>query len=149
MLLALYPLLFPRNNAHSGGTLIEPDITHRAIRGKVIIERTPAMIAAEAHLQRLQEVDDGSSDAGRTSSEVALASLPDGDQPLRDATIRIPRHERQVAGRIPESLGASLAASDAIPFELLDQAMKRYAAQQAADEDDEMAMIAIMMAGVR
>lgn len=89
----------------------------------------------------------GTSDAGRTSSAVALASLPDSNQPSGNATIRIPRHERQVAGRIPEALGASLAASDAFPSGL-NEAMKRYAAQQAADEDDEMALI-IILAGVR
>lgn len=147
MLLALWPLLFQRNNAHSGGTYVEPDITHRAIRGKEVIERTAAMIAAEAHLQRLQGVEDGSSIAGNASEPLDMASVSGSIEPLGNVTIRIPRHERQVAGRIPEALGASLAASDAVSLGQLDAAMRRYDAQQAADEDDEMAMI-IILAGM-
>lgn len=146
MLLALWPLLFPRNNAHNGGTYVEPDITHRAIRGKVIIERTAAMSAAEAHLQRLQEVDDGASDAGNVSSRVAISSIPSSNQPVGNATVRIPRHERTLAGRLPETLGASITAGDVVSSGL-DRAMKRYAAKQAADEDDEMAII-IILAGM-
>lgn len=146
MLLALWPIIFTRNNAHSGGTLIEPDITHRAIRGKAIIERTAAMVAAEAHLQRLQEVDDGSSIAGNADGALDIPSVSGSIIPIGNATIRVPRHERELSGRLPEALGASLAASDAFPSGL-DAAMKAYAAKQAADEDDEMAMI-IILAGM-
>lgn len=143
MLIALWPLIFPRNNAHSGGTLVEPDITHRAIRGKEVIKRTPAMIAAEAHLQRLQEVDDGSSDAGINSGDVALPSIPNSNQSVRNAPVRVSRYERELSGRIPEALGTSITARDAIPFEL-NEAMKAYAAKQAADEDDETFVLSLI-----
>lgn len=147
MLLALWPLLFPRNNAHSGGMYVDPDVTHRAIRGKEQAQRTAAMLAAEAHLKQLREAQDVSYTASRdTGGAVALASVSDSHQPVGDVAVRIPRHERTLAGRLPEALGASLAASDAIPFEL-NEAMMRYAAKQAADEDDEMAMI-IILAGM-
>lgn len=147
LLLSLTPLIFPRNNAHSGGTYVDPDITHRAIRGKEQAQRTPAMLVAEAHLQRLQEIEDGAGIAGITSGEVDLGGVSGGDQPLGNASVRIPRHERTLAGRLPAALGAGIAASDAIPFEL-NEAMRQYAAKQAADEDDEMAMI-IILAGVQ
>lgn len=142
MLLALWPLFITHSQPHhagqGGGT---------AQRGQYVARRAAAaQEAAEAHLQRLQEVDHGTGFAGSAGGEVALAGIPDSHQPVGDVAVRLPQHERTLAGRIPEALGTSIAASDAIPFEL-DQAMKRYAAKQAADEDDEMAMI-IILAGM-
>lgn len=80
------------------------------------------------------------------SSAVALAGMPDSNQPFGNVTIRVPRHERRFDAGLPETLGASFAAGNAFPSGL-DAAMKAYAEQQAADEDDEMAMI-IILAGM-
>lgn len=141
MLLALWPAIIAHSQWISAGREHET-VTQRAIRAKEIAKRKAAIQATIAQ-RRLPEADDGTSDAGRTSSAVALPSVPDSNQSVGNATIRIPRHERTLAARLPEALGASLAAGYAVSSGL-DAAMNAYAAQQAADEDDEMVMIIIL-----
>lgn len=139
MLLALYPLLFSRNNTASSGRLVDPDITHRAIRGKEIIPRTPAMIAADAHLLRLQEAAHGADAEGNRSAVHGMGGVPGSDQPVGNVAVRIPRYERAFPGRLPVALGTSPSASDVVSF-AADQTMRILAAQHALDEDEEEAL---------
>lgn len=141
MLLALWPAILSHSQWHSAGHE-GLTATQRAIHSKDVAKRRLTLVAA----QRLQEAERGTGFEGNTGGEVALAGVSDSYQPVGNATIRIPRHERTLAGRLPSALGASIAAGDAIPHEL-NAAMKRYAAKQAADDDDEMAMI-IILAGM-
>lgn len=92
---------------------------------------------------RAAEASNGAGDEN-ISRTVDLGSLPASNIAVGNVAVRIPRHERPLQGALSPALGASIAASDAIPF-ALNEAMRQYAARQAADEDDEMAMIIIMM----
>lgn len=143
MLLALWPLFTVRRQQTGG--LISPDITHREIRGKEVIKRTPAMIAAETHLTKLQAEAIRGADNSDTRQSLDLARISGSIEPVGNVAVRIPRHERELSGSVPAALGASIAASDAVSFSGLNEAMNQYAARQAADEDDEMAIITIMM----
>ena len=67
-----------------------------------------------------------------------MGSVPGGIKPVGDVAVRIPRHERPVAGSVPAAPGARLAASDAVSLELA-------AAITAAKDDEELALIIAMM----
>lgn len=141
MLLALWPA-FMQRKPMLHGRLIDADRTHREIRSKETIKRTPSMLAAEAHLARLQvEAINGSINRD-TSQSLDMGSLPGGVEPIGNASVRVSRHERPMSGSLPAALGASLATSDALPFELA-AAMRQYAAKQT-EEDDEMAIIILL-----
>jgi len=142
MLLALWPLFMVQRP--QPGRLISPDITHREIRGKEVVQRTPAMIAADAHLAKLQAEAINGTGNSDTSQPLDMGSLPASNITIGNVAVRVPRHERQESGSIPEALGASITASDVVSFSGLNEAMRQYAARQTADEDDEMAMIIIM-----
>ena len=122
-------------------------MTHREIRGKEITTRTPALIAAEAHLAKLQaEAIDGADD-GNTSQPLDMGGLPASVDAIGNVPVRFPRHERPVQRTLPEALGASVAEGDAIP-PMLNAAMRRYAARQAFEADEEDAVVMLMLAGM-
>lgn len=84
MLLALWPLLFQRNSAHRGGTYVDPDVTHRAIRAPEVIQKTAAMVAAEAHIQqRLHEQQNVSDTDARIADEVVGIPILPISNPVR------------------------------------------------------------------
>ena len=142
MLLALWPSFIQQSQQYI--KLISPDITHLEIRSKEIIKRTPAMIAAEAHLARLQAgATDGQGDKD-TNRSLDTASAPGGIESIGNVTVSIPRSERPSPRGVPGAFGASLAASDIISFEFADT-MRRLASNQEAGEDDELAVIILMV----
>jgi len=142
MLLALWPSFIQQKQQYI--KLISPDITHLEIRSKEIIKRTPAMLAAEAHLARLQAgANDGTGDKD-TNRLLDTESISGGAKPIGNVTIGIPRSEQPAPRILPTALGASFAASDIISLEFTD-AIRRLASNQEAEEDDELAVIILMV----
>lgn len=144
MLLALWPAIIAHSQWISAGHAHET-VTQRAIRAKEISRRKAAIQGTIAK-RRLPEVEDGAEFVSSAGRSLDVGGISASDNIGGNATIRIPRYERRLDAGLPEALGASFAAGNAFSHEL-NAAMKAYAAKQAADEDDEMAMI-IILAGM-
>lgn len=144
MLLSLYPLLITRYYGHSGGTLIDPDVTHREIRSREIIKRTPAMLAAEEHLKRLQGVGNGASITGTDDTRMGVGSIPASHQPAGDATIRVPRYVRTTAERMPISFVGGATTSIIAQHRIDTAMMRRDEEMHAMNEDEELALTIIL-----
>lgn len=141
MLLALWPaILSPGQwiiSGHAGQTAAQ-----RAIHGKEVAKRKNAI--SEDKAKRLQEFDNGNVIAGDSGIILDSASISAGNQLTRTSTDGISRHKRTLLQAIPAAFAGSMAENNAISFQRLDEAMKQFTAKQAADEDDDMAMIMIL-----
>lgn len=138
MLLALWPAFVVPRLTLPSGRRVSSDAAQRAEN------RTPAIIAAEEHLRRLENSDVSTSNNRTPDGVVDLPSVSDSDNRIGGVAVRVLGHERQGAGSVPAAFGTSFAESDALPSNL-NAAMKAYAARQAADEDDEAAIIAVLL----
>lgn len=138
MLLALWPSFMVQR-----GRLIDADPTHRAIRGKEVMPRTLAMIAAEEHLARLQGEQHGTGD-GLDSTSVVVGSVPISVIQHGVIADGVLGHGTQRRGAVPGALGTSVTASNVASLELA-KAIEAAERRQAEDDDDEMAMLAITL----
>lgn len=133
-----------RYYGHSSGTLIDPDVTHREIRSREIIERTPAMLAAEKHLKRLQEVGNGANVTGTDDTRMGVRSIPASNQPAGDVTIRVPRYVRTTIGRMPATFVGGATTSIIAQHRFDTAMMRRDEEMHAMNEDDELVITILL-----
>lgn len=88
------------------------------------------------------EVENGPIDRD-TNTPLVTQGIPGSIEQVGDASVRISRLERPVQGTLPAALGASIAASDALSFGI-NNALRQIEEKQS-EEDDELALILIMM----
>lgn len=131
MLLAIWPSFI--GHAIHAGKRIDADLTHKAIRGKEVIKRTKALVAAEEHLARLQ----AENVAIQPVESASIVSLPQVTPQKRTFT---PAKQAIIPAYVPK---VSLKP-DSLPAAELVKAMRQWEERQAENDDEEAIILTLL-----